>query len=292
MQYLIISVIFSTLIFVTFKLFERFRINILSAIVINYVVATFFGFAFSSEEISLLEIPQQSWFLNALIVGVSFIIGFYIFAISTQKIGVAFSAVASKMSVVIPIAFGLILYGESLTFLKSIGIVAALFAFYLTLAKHELFNFDRRFIFLPVLLFILNGINDSLLKFTNVNHASSEGSLLFISTIFLAALIVGSFILLFNMIKFKTKISRKDVIAGTILGLLNFASTYYIFQGMGMFDSIFFFPVFNVSFVLTSTFVGLLIFKERLKLINWIGISLAVIAILIIAYADLVLEMM
>jgi len=131
-----------------------------------------------------------------------------------------------------------------------------------------------------------------LLKFTNVNHKSSEGSLYFISTIFLAALVIGSIILLFNVIKFKTRVSRKDVIAGIILGLLNFGSTYYIFQGMGMFDTIFFFPVFNVSFVLTSTLVGLLIFKERLKLINWIGITFAVIAILIIAYADLVLEVM
>ncbi|MCF8298311.1 MAG: DMT family transporter [Saprospiraceae bacterium] len=292
MGYLIIAVIFSTLIFVTFKLFERFRINILSAIVVNYVVATFFGFTFSSEEISILEIPQQSWFLNALVVGVSFIIGFYIFAVSTQKIGVAFSAVVAKISVVIPIAAGLMLYGESLTLLKSFGIIAALIAFYLTLAKHSIFNFDKRYIILPVLLFFTNGLNDSLLKFTNFTHKSSEGSMYFISTIFLAALVVGSIILLFNVIKFKTKITRKDVIAGTLLGLLNFGSTYYIFQGMGMFDSIFFFPVFNVSFVLTSTFVGLLIFKERLKLINWIGIALAVIAILIIAYADLVLDLM
>ena len=273
MIYLIVSVIFSTLIFVLFKLFERYKIRIFSAIVINYVVATVFGFAFSSEKISLLDLPQQSWFLNAVIVGVSFIIGFYIFAISTQKIGIAFSAVAAKMSVVIPIAFGIILYHESLTLLKSIGIIAALFAFYFTMAKHEIFNFDRRYVFLPILLFLLNGLNDSLLKFTNVHHESSEGSMFFISTIFLSSLVVGVGIMSFNMIKFKVKISRNDIIARTILGLLNFGSTYYIFQGMGMFDSIFFFPVFNVAFVLTSTFVGLLIFRERLKTIEWMGID-------------------
>lgn len=43
------------------------------------------------------------------------------------------------------------------------------------------------------------------------------------------------------------------------------------------------FPTVNVSVVAISAFVGLVFFKEKLKAINWIGILMAVVAILLIS---------
>ena len=284
MLYIILALTSSTLIFVTFKLFERNKIHIFQAIIFNYIVATLLGFTISSGEIPIVEIPNQPWFYNALIIGMCFIVGFYLFALSTQKIGITITAIASKISVIIPVTLGVILYSEIMTWLKLTGIVFALIAFYLTLKKQSVFDFDKRFIFLPILLILFTGTNDSLMKFTEHYHGVSQ-SLYFVSTIFFSAMIIGISILLFNILKFKTKIRIRNIIAGVILGILNFISTYYFYLSLSLFDSIVFFPIFNVGFVIMSTIVGFFIFKEKLNWINWCGIILSMVAILFIALA-------
>jgi uncharacterized membrane protein len=44
-----------------------------------------------------------------------------------------------------------------------------------------------------------------------------------------------------------------------------------------------FIPIMNISVVGLSSIIGFLVFKEKLRRINWIGIFLAFIAILFIA---------
>ena len=58
-------------------------------------------------------------------------------AMTAQKNGVSVASVAGKMSVVVPVLFGVFLYNESVTFLKIIGILIALIAVYLASVKEE-----------------------------------------------------------------------------------------------------------------------------------------------------------
>ena len=58
-------------------------------------------------------------------------------ALTSQKNGVSVAAVAGKMSIVIPVLFGIYLYDENLTIQKSIGIILALFAVLLTTSKEK-----------------------------------------------------------------------------------------------------------------------------------------------------------
>ena len=51
----------------------------------------------------------------------------------------------------------------------------------------------------------------------------------------------------------------------------------------GLFESSGIFTVNNVSIVVLSTLLGILFFKERLLVKNWIGIGLAVVSIFLIA---------
>ena len=135
MIYLVLSILISSLLFVIFKLFDVFKINTLQAIVVNYVIALSFGLGSSNVKLPIEEIPQQPWFIGAFCLGFLFISIFNIMGITAQKNGLSVASVAGKMSVVIPIIFGIIVYNEGVGFVKILGILMALIAVYLSSAK-------------------------------------------------------------------------------------------------------------------------------------------------------------
>lgn len=148
MIYLLLSILASTIIFINFKLFERFKIDILQAIVVNYYIAFITGIIAYDGTITLSKLPTYDWFYFTLILGVFFIIVFNLMAITTQRSGLSVVSVATKMSVVIPVLFGLIYYKESLGAIKLIGIGIALFAVYLTSNKsNQGISINRKLIF-------------------------------------------------------------------------------------------------------------------------------------------------
>lgn len=118
------------------------------------------------------------------------------------------------------------------------------------------------------------------MKFTE--HFYIEGDfVMFLSTAFFFALFFGLFVLGFKIKK--QKFAIKNVIAGIILGLLNWWSTLYFLKSLDVFEVSVFIPIFNVSVVALSAIVGFFIFKEKLRFINWIGIILAICAITMIS---------
>ncbi len=284
MLYLFLAILSSSAIVVLFKLFDRFKINNIQAITMNYAIAALFGFFSAPATISVNSITAFSWFPLAILVGITLILVFNVFALSAQKVGVAITAVTSKMSVVIPVSIGIIFYQDKVNLWIIIGIIMSLLAFYLTFKKKTSEKIDKKYFILPLLLFIGNGSNDSLLKHAQKLYIGNETEL-FLSTAFLFSFIIGLFILLFDIIKLQRELKWKHLIAGVILGALNYASTYFFIRGLSFFQSAVFFPVFNVSIVVIAALVGYLIFSEKLSKTNWIGILMALFAILMIALA-------
>ena len=282
MIYILLAISLSTLIVVLFKIFPRFEIDNVQAIVVNYLVASLMGFALCKGFNDITSIPQQKWFPFALLTGFFLMFVFNVYATSAQKVGIAITAVSGKMSVVIPVTVGIVIYNENLSLLRVAGIVLALIALYLTFKKEAKFEFNRIYFLLPIILFLGTGTNDSLLNYTEKRLINND-LMFFLSSAFVISLIFGLLMLLIKHIKTPQKIRSKNIYAGIILGLLNFGSTYYFLICLGLFDSSVFFPVFNVSMVLSAALLGCFIFKEKLMLINWIGIGLAVTAILLIA---------
>lgn len=282
---IIFALLFSTLIMVTFKLFERFRIDTIQAITVNYLVAVTIGILSYQGEIKPAEIIALPWIINGLIIGCFFILVFFVFATSARKVGIAITAVSSKMSVVIPVIIGVtILKNDTLTALKITGIIIALVAFYLTFKKKERIDLKKRYFLLPVLLFLGNGTNDSMMSYTSFSHQINElnQTPLLLIIIFGTALIIGIMITLSRSISTGEPFMAKNFAAGVILGFLNYYSTYYFFKSLDLYPNSVFFPVFNAGIVSLSALVGYIVFREQLRLVNWLGIVLAIIAILII----------
>jgi drug/metabolite transporter (DMT)-like permease len=285
--YLVLSVLFSTSLFVIFKYFGIYKIDVLKAIVVNYIVAFIFGFISADNSISILEIHKQSWFLGALILGGLFVSIFCVMAVTAQKNGVSVASVAGKMSVVIPVFFGVFLYNESVNFLKIIGIIIALVAVYLASLKEEKSNLEKASLLFPILLFFGSGTIDTVLKYVEVNFVPKEEVAIFSGSLFAMAALIGLFILVVKTIKKSESFGLKNLIAGIILGIPNYYSIMFLIKALQVdgFESSVLFTINNVGIVIVSTLVGLFLFKEYFSTKNKIGIFLAIVGIILVTIA-------
>ena len=202
MIYLLLSILASTIIFINFKLFERFNINIFQAIVVNYFVAFITGIISYDGSVKIAQIPSLDWFYFTLILGTLFIIVFNLMAITTQRSGLSVVSVATKMSVVVPVLFGLFYYKESLNGIKLTGIILALIAVYLAANKsNKGIRIKRKLIILPILVFIGSGVIDTSIKYLEDTYVAHNDVPLFSAIIFLAAALVGLIFIGFQVIK-------------------------------------------------------------------------------------------
>ena len=287
MIYLLLSVFFSTSLFVIFKYFDIYKIDTLKAIVVNYIVAFILGFVLAEESITFANIPDQPWFFGALVLGLLFVSIFFVMALTAQRNGVSVVSVAGKMSVVIPIIFGVILYNESLSTIKIIGIILAIVAVYLASVKNNLEKHKKAGLLLPVILFLGSGAIDTTLKYVEINFVSENEVSIFSGSLFGFAGVFGLIFLLFKTIQKREVFGVKNLIAGIVLGIPNYYSIVFLIKALQTkgIESSTLFTINNVGIVVVSTLVGLLIFKESFSLKNKIGIALAVIGIVLVAVA-------
>ncbi|WP_088324875.1 DMT family transporter [Polaribacter tangerinus] len=286
MIFLLLSILFSTGLFVIFKYFGIYKIDVLKAIFVNYIVAFSMGFLLAERKIPISEIYLQPWFSGALVLGLLFISVFFVMAITAQKNGVSVTSIAGKMSVVVPVFFGILLYNESVTFLKIIGILIALLAVYLSSVKKEKRESNGT-LFFPILLFLGSGAIDTLLKYIQVTHVDDRDISIFSGSLFGIAAVFGFTILTFKYLKKKEAFGWKNILAGVVLGVPNYYSIIFLIKALQNknFESSTLFTINNVAIVIVSTLVGIFMFKETFSLQNKIGVFLAIIGILLVSIA-------
>jgi drug/metabolite transporter (DMT)-like permease len=285
--HLFLSIFFSTGLFVIFKYFGIYKVDLLKAIFVNYIVAFILGFALAERSFSIREVPNQPWFYGAIFLGALFVSIFFVMAKTAQINGVSVASVAGKMSVVIPVFFGVFLYNESVTILKILGILIALVAVYLASLKEEKSTHKNAGLLFPVLLFLGSGVIDTTLKFMEVSFVEKEDVSIFSGSLFGCAAFFGLIILLIKSFKKRESFGVNNIIAGIILGVPNYFSIIFLIKALQTngFESSTLFTINNVGIVIVSTLVGILVFKEQFSFKNKIGVVLAIVGIVIVALA-------
>ena len=291
MHFLLLCILSSTGIFIIFKTIDRLRIPSFPVIVINYLTATLLGFLINADEVTLTSLRESSWLAMSAVIGIMFILMFFLIAISSKKAGISVTTVASKMSVVFPIAFSIMIdSADHLTLMKTAAIAVALCGVILTIYKPGKGKVDRAVIFIPLLLFVGMGVVDSLVKLAQHSFVMDDETALFSAILFLNAFLSGLLVMIFYR-KDSRQFLRGPVWGwGLLLGTVNFGSIFFLVRalnyvspsGLGLDGSVVF-GANNISIVALSVLVGLLVFKEKLKLINWLGIVLSALALLLFA---------
>lgn len=286
--FILLTVLFATSLYVVLKLFPHFGINGFHGIVFNYFVAAAWAWFLGGSN-SFEGFESVRMFLPAAVItGLMFIIVFNLASLTTVHAGVAVTSVAGKMSMIIPIGAGMMLYNEQMTLIKLAGIIMALAAVYLiNLDREKRKGIPFRMLVLPFMLFAGSGIVDTLIKVMQQYYVTSVNRLLVITVIFLCAGIFGMIKLLFNVLQGKGKITFRNVLGGIVLGTCNYFSFYYTIRCLEYpgAESSTVFAILNSGVVLLSALVAYFLFKEKFTFVKFTGVVVSLVAILILFFS-------
>ena len=293
MLYLTLSVFFSVLLLINFRLHARFGVNTFQAIILNYPVCFLTGIILlpDNQHFSLsLSEPSTPY---AMLLGVGFVITFLLSGASTQKAGITATSLANNISLVIPVIFSLVVLKSSQTFdvWNYLGLALAMVAVVLsTLKKEEKADNQTKNTsdyLLPVAVFVMYGITNTTFNFLNAKYVTASGNTIpFTLTILTGSIIFGSIVLIIRILQGKEKLQLKSFWAAFPLGIPNFLSFYFLLKALDAFQNngAFVLPIYNISVILGSAIIALIFFQEKLSNLNKIGLALAVLAIGLISY--------
>jgi drug/metabolite transporter (DMT)-like permease len=286
---LFLAILFSSCIFVIFKLFERYKIVVFQAIVFNYFTAFLCGILLYGKEWNPIALEDFTWFYYAIVAAILFISLFILMGLSSQRNGVAITSVAVKMSMAASVLGMIFLYNEAVSFLKIGGILIAFAGVVLVSWQKNDSNVKQdQSLWMLLVLFFGSGILDLVLNYVQKNELKVLTPSLFSAFGFGMAGIIGLVVLLFQLKQKKARFAFKNVLGGIALGIPNYFSIYLLiksYKETGWADSTVL-AIINVSIVCIAAFTGFLIFKEKLNLTKGLGIVASLLAILMLYIAS------
>ena len=288
MFYLVATILLNVLISVLFKLFPKYRIDTLQAIVTNYCVCVITGCVFIGHIPFTPVASHADWLPWALLMGVGFISIFNLLGYSTRVDGITTTTIASKLSLVIPVLFALVVYKEHAGISKIAGILLAFPAIYLTAHVKGDDNKPQN-LWLPILIFIGGGILDTLTNYVQLHYLSSvDTQAVYTIFCFATAGTIGVVLTTTLVVLGKTKIRLRNIIAGICLGIPNYFSIYYFIRMLNssVLHSSASIPVLNIGILAASALTAIVAFREHVNILRIIGLALSVGAILLIAFGD------
>lgn len=295
MIYIFLCVLMNVSIFLCFRLFKTFGLNTFQAIVVNYVVCVVTGLLFIGDMSFVSELSLgHTWVIIAMVLGGVFISTFYLMALTTQKFSMTVSSIASKMSLVIPVLISLFFLGiqsKEYTVWNFLGMAIAVLAIFFSSYKENKFathQISGAALFLPLLVFILGGFIDSSINYTSYKYLNPTLEPVFPIIIFSSGAVIG----VVTMLVKKQMPKAKTIIGGLVLGVVNYFSIYFLIRSLTAFknDGALVYPLLNVGIIIFSAMVSVLFFKEKLSRLNVLGLLLALMAIFLISYQEIFLE--
>lgn len=278
---LFLAIISSSLIFVIFKLFPKFKIDTFQAIVMNYVAAFICGLSLYGNQWNKSALESGNWPYYALLCGFLFISLFFVMGISAQKNGVALTSVAVKMSMALAMLFMIILYHESLSIYKIFGIALAIAGVFLMAYQKKENSSSKSYTWMLFLLFIGCGILDVTLNYVQKVELSNLTTSLFSAIGFGIAGLIGFLGMIIQVFFRKRVLNAKSIAAGIVLGIPNYYSIFWLMESYtstGWNDSTVL-AIMNVSIVMVSVIIGFFVFREKINTQKLIGLITSILAI-------------
>jgi hypothetical protein len=284
MTFLIFSILTNAGIYLIFKWYQQLGVRIFPAIVFNYITAFSLGFALVPDKPAALAAAMEApvWTTGGLSLGVVFISIFYLMAMTAQRVGVAVSTIASKMSLALAaLLFAWADPNESLGLIKGIAILLAVGGVICSSVKDGQVSFDRRLLIWPLLILVGSTVIDFGIAWLSKEVEDDNQLTLFSSLSFFTAGITGVVLLIVRRLTGVQELGLKEVAAGIGLGLVNFGSIFFLVKAYDsdLLPRSSLLPVNNLSVVLLGAAAAMILFRERLSKVNWIGVALSVAAL-------------
>ena len=280
---LVLSIILTSCLFVVFNYFKVFKVSLLQAICVNYIVCLTVGTAFTLYTAPLQHIAPSFW--AGFGAGLFFLPIFWVMGYTTQQMGLTVAAIANKTSMVIPASVILLINPvlmDQFTVWKVAAIVLSLGAIVLSNLNPQKGNpsFDRKLLIFPFIVFLGGALVDVAINLATFYTDPAYSAWISVGA-FAAAALSGTCVLLYHRILHHEIVSWRSVLGGVALGLPNFFSLYFVIKTLDQYnnDGSTVFPLINTGTILLNTVLSVLIFKEKINKYLVAGIACAVLAI-------------
>ncbi|QHS57155.1 DMT family transporter [Mucilaginibacter sp. 14171R-50] len=284
MLYVFLSICCSVIVSVLLKLARRYQIDIFQAITWNYSMAillTWYFFKPRLQNFTLQEAPVGVY----IAVGILLPLIFWIMASSVRIAGIVRTDVAQRLSLFIPLIASFLLFGESLTVLKVIGIIIG-FAAILCSIPWQKQTANRKklsnaWVYLLIVFFGFGAID---ILFKNVAAFTALPYTTSLFFIYSLAFVIAFISLLVKVFTKQSRIKWPHIMFGWILGVANFGNILFYLKAHAALSKSpsTVFSAMNIGVIALGALVGLVVFNERLSTLNKVGVALAVVAIIII----------
>lgn len=281
MIYILLSICCSVLVSILLKIAKRYEINMLQAIGANYMLAAASCVIFFNPQHATLT--QAPWNLYVAL-GVLLPVLFLILAQSVKHSGIVRTDIAQRLSLLIPLLAAFLLFGEQTSTQKLLAIGIGLVAVLCSIPwKKEGSNSGLSWMY-PLLVFVGMGIIDVLFKQVAVLKTIPFTTSLFV--VFCLAIVVTWLLISYLQVSKKESLNIKNMAFGCVLGFFNFGNIFFYLkahQALNNQPSMVFTSM-NIGVIALGSLVGVWIFKERLSILNYVGIILALASIVYISF--------
>ena len=279
MYTLIISIACSVAVSVLLKIARRQNIAVDQAIAVNYVVAATLCAVLLQPHPSSLMSPSTPWWV-LIALGVLLPTIFLAMAAAVRHAGIVLSDAAQRLSLFIPLIASFVLFGEALSGSKLAGIAIALTALVclpLRPRTQDGSGDTVKAVLMLLSVWVGYGTIDILFKQMAKSGAAFSSSLL-------VSFVLAGILIFAYLIARRSVWTRRNVLAGVVLGLLNFSNIYFYIRAHQVFpqNPTLVFSAMNIGVISLGTLVGAGFFKEKLSWVNALGIVLAVTAIIVL----------
>lgn len=285
MLYLILSIICSVSVGILLKIAKRYSIDIVQIITINYAFAITFCYFSFSPDISVINenSPWEIYIPLAILLPSVFLI----LASSIKNMGIVKTDIAQRLSLFIPILAAYFIFKEEFSQLKFIGLALAFPAMILILSRNKSENSDQNKWIYPALVLLGFGVIDVFFKQIALQKGFPYTTSLFV--VFCIAFFVALLFTGYSVLIQKKKLQPINLIFGSVLGILNFGNIVFYLKAHKAFSDSpsTVFASMNMGVIILGSLAGILIFKEKVTAKNYIGIVLALVAVVLITLSQL-----
>lgn len=303
MLYLLSCILCTVLLLLCFKYFAIYKVPTFQAIVINYITCTIIGIYRLWPLPAVKQVVGASWLPYCALLGILFVLTFYLIALTAQRVGVTAASVASKISLVIPVLVSLLILQNNLktyTWPNYLGMGVALAAIVLASLPAKK---DKKpantgpvankvalgSLALPLFIFLFSGAGDSLINYTNHYHLQPDEANYFTTFTFATSAAGGTLFLLYQVLFKNIVLQWRSLTGGILLGIPNYFSIYFLLKALSAFnnDGAFLYPIINIGIILLGMLAAIILFKERLSRLNVAGVMAAVAALILLSYQEI-----
>lgn len=282
MIYVLISILCSVTVGILFKISKRYFINVQQAIAWNYLTAIALCLFFFKPDIASLKLPTSPLYY---LLGILLPTIFWILSRAVKEIGIAKTDIAQRLSLVLPLLAAYLIFQEQFSTIKVLGLSLALIAVFLMLSNRGKTQGKSSIIF-PLLVFLGFGTVDILFKQLATDISMPYTSILLV--VFCIAFPIAMLSATYQAVWNKQRFKLGNLAFGIMLGIFNFSNIYFYLKAHKAFaeqPSVVFASM-NIGVVVLGTAIGYLVFREKLSKLNFVGVALALIAIIMITLAQ------